>query len=123
MPGYPLFKNVVRHLRSGVTGYQIDFVTLRRFRQIDLTYAYAGGKMSLSDGQIVYSTAQLNLPSNVTFTLPSTPSDPSADFSWGWRLRGQRVELQGNYAEQVVELVFAPWSTLAYTNATGNLDW
>lgn len=117
------FQRVVRHLRSGVTGYQIDFLVLRRFRQIDLSFAFAGGKMNLSDGSFIYSTGQLNLPSNVAFTLPATPSDPSDDFSWGWRLRGQRIELQGNYAEQIVELVFAPWSTLLYANASGNLNW
>jgi hypothetical protein len=38
-------------------------------------------------------------------------------------MRGQRVEIVGNYAEQVVELVFAPWSLLAYEPSTVNLNW
>jgi hypothetical protein len=123
LPGFPLFGKVVRHLRNGVTGYQIDFLTLRRYRQIDQSYAYAGGKMTLSDGLVIYSSSQLNLPANVAFTLPITPADIGADYTWGWRMRGQRVEIVGNYAEQVVELVFAPWSLLAYEPATVNLNW
>lgn len=117
------FQSVVRHLRSKAVGYQIDFITLRRFRQIDITYAYSGGRFNLDDGSRIYSTAQLNLPASVAFSLPATPSDPSADYSWGWKRRGQRVEIVGTLIEQTVELVFAPWSTLLYENATGNLNW
>lgn len=117
-----LFGTVVRHLKAGVTGWQVDFLTLRRFRRLNLEYAYGAGKFSLDDGSYIFTTAQLNLPSNVAFSLPVTP-DGTTDFSWGWRKRGQRVEIIGNQAEQTVELVFAPWSTLFYTNATGNLSW
>lgn len=117
------FGSVVRHLKNGVTGFQVDFIVLRRFRKIDLTYAYAAGKFSLDDGSFIYSTAQLNLPANVAFALPATPADPSVDYAWGWKRRGQRVEIVGVYVEQTVELVFAPWSTLTYSNATGPLDW
>lgn len=114
---------VIRHLRAGVTGWQIDFIVLRRFRQVALEYARAAGKINLDDGQYIYTTAQLNLPDAVYFNLPATPEDPSDDYSWGWRKRGQRVEIVGNFAEQTVELVFAPWSTFLYTPAGGNLAW
>jgi hypothetical protein len=114
---------VIRHLRGGVTGWQIDFLVLRRFRQVALQYANAAGKIGLDDGQFIYSTAQLSLPAGVAFSLPSTPAAPSDDYAWGWRKRGQRVEIVGNFAEQTVELVFAPWSTFLYTNASGNLAW
>lgn len=120
---FPLFGKVVRHLRNGVTGFQTDYVVLRRMRQIDLSYGYSGGRMNLSDGLLIFTTAQLNLPSEVGFVVPSTPTDPSADYAWGWKVRGQRVELVGNYMEQVVELVFAPWSTLAYELSSSNLSW
>ncbi len=119
----PLFLSVVRHLKSGVTGYQIDFVCLRRFRQVDLSYAYAGGQITLDTGFYIYTTNQLQLPAGVAFNLPATPAAPSSDYQWGWRKRGQRVEIVGNYAEQTVELVFAPWSLLAYTTSGGNLAW
>lgn len=115
--------SVIRHLRAGVTGWQIDFIVLRRFRQVALGYAAAAGKITLDDGQFIYTTAQLNLPDAVYFNLPDTPAVPSADYSWGWRKRGQRVEIVGNFAEQTVELVFAPWSTFLYEPAGGDLSW
>lgn len=116
------FQSVVRHLKAGVTGWQIDFLTLRRFRRVNLAYAYAAGKFNLSDGSLIYSTGQLNLPASVAFSLPTTPAG-TTDFEWGWRKRGQRVDILGNFAEQTVELVFAPWSTFLYTSSGGNLIW
>lgn len=122
--GYPLFGKVVRHLRNSASGFQIDFLVLRRFRKVALDYGNSPvGRISLDSGLFIYSTGQLNLPQDIAFTLPATPSDPSSDYSWGWRKRGQRVEIMGNYAEQTVELVFAPWSTLLYEDATGDLSW
>lgn len=118
-----LFDELVRNLKAGVTGFQIDFVVLRRFRKVDLEYAYSAGKVTLDGGLTFYSTAQLNLPATVAFSLPDTPYETSADYSWGWRKRGQRVEIVGNYAEQTVELVFAPWSLLAYSASNSNLIW
>ena len=117
------FDTVVRHLKNGVTGFAEDFLLLRRFRKIDLTYGYASGKFNLADGSLVYSTAQLNLPSGVAFQLPTSPANPSSDYVWGWKRRGQRVEIVGQFVEQTVELLFAPWSTFLYTAATGNLSW
>lgn len=118
-----LFAELVRNLKAGVTGFQIDFVVLRRVRSIDLEYAYSAGKVTLDGGLTFYSTAQLNLPSDVAFSLPATPYTTSSDYSWGWRKRGQRVEIVGNYAEQTFELVFAPWSLLVYSASVVNLDW
>lgn len=115
--------SVIRHLKAKATGFQNDFLGLRRFRQIDTVYAYAAGKFNLEQSTFIYTTAQLNLPANVAFAIPSAPSDPSSDYSWGWRRRGQRVEIIGQYAEQTVELLFAPWSTLLYEPAGGALAW
>lgn len=115
--------SAVRHLRAGVTGMQVDFIVLRRFRQLDLHYANNAGKISLRAGSFIYTTGQLNLPASVAFTLPATPAAPSADYTWGWKLRGQRVDLVGTMAEQTFELVFAPWSNLLYEASGSNLDW
>ncbi len=120
---YPLQETVIRHLKNGVTGFQNDLIVLRRFRRIDLTYGYAGGKMNLNEGQLIYSTEQLQLPGDIAFVVPNTPANPSDDYAWGWKLRGQRVEIIGIELEQTVELLFAPWSTLLYESAVGNLDW
>lgn len=114
---------VIRHLRAGVTGFQIDYIVLRRFRKIALEYAGAAGKFNLNAGRLLYSAAQLNLPNYVAFALPSLPSAPSIDFQWSYRLRAQRVEITGNFAEQTMELVLAPWSLLAYENASSALNW
>ncbi len=117
------WQQVVRHLKNGVTGFAEDYICLRRFRKIDLTYGYAAGKFNLADGNLIYTTAQLNLPGNVAFALPTPPSAPNADYAWRWKRRGQRVEIVGQYVEQTVELLFAPWSTLLYTQSAGNLNW
>lgn len=118
------FNSVVRHLTNGVTGFQIDFVVLQRFRKVALEYGYgSAGRITLDSGLYIYSTLQLNLSQSVAFKLPATPSDPSVDYKWGWRKRGQKVDIVGNYVEQTVELLFAPWSTLFYSNATANLNW
>jgi hypothetical protein len=117
-------QTVIRHLKNGATGYQVDFIVLRRFRQVDFLYGNAAsGQFNLDTGIFIYSTDQLMLPSAVAFRLPTTPAAPSSDYSWGWKRRGQRVEIVGSLVEQTVELVFAPWSTLLYSTATGNLSW
>lgn len=118
-----VFAAVVRHLRNDVSGFSNDYLVLRRFRKIDITYGYAAGKFNLADSSMIYSTAQLNLPAEIAFQLPDAPAVGSSDYAWGWKRRSQRVEIIGNFIEQTVELVFAPWSTLLYAPASGNLDW
>lgn len=120
------FQAVIRHLRAGVTGYEENYIVLSRFRQIDNAYSIAGGKFNLKSGRLVYTTAQLNLPSDVAFSLTDLPSGSTGlpeDYRWGWRLRAQRVERQGSLTEQTIQLAFAAWSTLAYDDATSNLNW
>jgi len=114
---------VVRHLRAGVTGWQVDLIGLRRTRRLQAG-SVASYQISLDTGLLIYSTSQLNVPPEVAFALPATPSDISDLFTWGWRKRSQRVEIIGSLVEQTVELLFAPWSTsLAYEVSTDNLDW
>jgi len=121
------FARVVRHLRGGTTGWQVDFITLRRFRQVSIEYASGAGKFNLTDSQYIYTTAQLGLPASVAFSLPSAPDAPYPadvqDYQWGWRRIGQRVDIVGNFAEQNVELTFAPWSNLLYTPSSIALNW
>lgn len=114
---------VVRYLRAGVTGFQIDLLVLRRYRRIETVFSAAGGRMNLDGGSFIYTTAQLGLPSYVGFTLPATPSAPTADYQWGWRKRSQRLDIIGQWTEQAVELLFAPHGLLFYSSASGNLAW
>jgi hypothetical protein len=117
------FDAVLRHLRNGVTGFQYDFVLLRRFRKVSIEFALGtSGQIALDEGLLIYTTAQLNVPAAVFFTLPSTPS-AFGDYRWGWKKRSQRVEIIGSFVEQTVELLFAPWSTLLYLDSGTNLDW
>lgn len=120
------FQSVVRHLRSDVTGYEEDNLALVRFRQIDNAYATGTGKFNLRESRLIYTTAQLALPSDIAFTLTDLPSGTDGltqDYRWGWRLRGQRVERVGSLTEQTIHLTYAAWSTLAYFDAGGNLNW
>jgi hypothetical protein len=119
---WPVADKITRHLRSGVTGWQLDLVGLRRSRRFE---AYLGPnyRIGLETGLLLYTTSQLNLPDVVAFSMPSTPSDISDLFKWRWRKRSQRVEIIGSYVEQTTELIFAPWSTLAYSDAGTNLNW
>jgi hypothetical protein len=115
---------LVTHLRSGVTGWQLDLVVVRRTRRVQNQFA-PNYKINLDSGLLIYSTGQLNVPADVAFALPSTPSGWSSIdiFAWGWRKRSQRTELVGNWVEQTIELVFAPWSLSAYSRATSSIAW
>jgi hypothetical protein len=120
---YPLFASLVSHLRAGVTGYEEDNLVLTRFRQIENNYAIGAGKFTLRESGQVYSTAQLNLPSDIAFGLADLPTGTLGLGRWGWRLRGQRIQRMGSLTEQNIQLTYAAWSLLAYDDATENLDW
>lgn len=115
-------ESVIKHLRAGTTGWQLDLVGLRRTRTLRAG-SVAQFQITLDTGLFVYSTAQLNLPPAVAFAVPGTPSAISDLYVWGWRKRSQRVEIVGSFVEQTVELLLAPWSTLAYAPANGALIW
>lgn len=114
---------LIAHLKAGVSGYEEDNLVLSRFRQIDNAYAIGTGQMTLRESAYVYTTAQLQLPSDIAFSLASLPTGALGLGRWGWRLRGQRVERVGSLTEQVMQLTYAAWSSLAYPDATGNLNW
>ena len=121
--GRPTAAAIVKHLKSNVTGWQLDFIGLRRTRRVEQSVAGSTYRLTLDTGLLVYSTAQLNLPAVVAFAVPPTPAAISDLSSWGWRKRSQRVEFVDQYVEQTVELLFAPWSTLAYGAASAGLVW
>lgn len=124
---YPLWDKVVKHLKAKVTTFPVDYLILKRFRQVDTGYSLAPpGRFNLSDGLFIYTSAQLQLPPTVAFTLPDAPTNPLAYTElliWGWRRKSQNLELVGNLMQQSVELEFGPWSRLYFIPATANLAW
>lgn len=119
---WPQAYKLIRTMRAGVTGWQLDLVGIRRTRRIQSSIA-ENYRINLDAGLYIYNTGQLGLPSNVGFGVPVTPPAISDLFTWGWRKRSQRLEIIGSFVEQTVELIFAPWSTLAYTVSSSNLAW
>lgn len=120
----PSGATVIEHLKAGAVGWQLDLVGLRRTRRLEVYNANSSTyQVTLDTGLLLYTTAQLGVPTSVAFGLPGTPADISTLFKWRWRKRSQRVEITGSYVEQTVELLFAPWSTLAYADAGVNLRW
>lgn len=118
---------LIRSLRAGVTGWQIDLVVLRRVRRVPISFGISDtGKIDLDDGLVYFSTVQLAIPGSVAFALPDTPdhgADFAVDYQWGWRKRTQCVEFVGQWIEQRVELLFAPWAKIAYSASTEDLAW
>lgn len=114
---------IIRHLRAGVTGWQLDLVGIRRSRRVEKSQANTSFRLTADTGLKLYTKAELNLPSSVAFVAPDSPADVSDLFKWRWRKRSQRTELVGNYVEQTVELILAPWTIDAYSDTSGDLAW
>lgn len=119
---YPLFAKVVRYLRDGVTGYELEYVVIKRSRRIPRGSAQVA---SIGDGLVYYTTAQLLLPDDVAFSVPnSTSLTPiSSDYAWGWRRRPSQSVVEGMYVEQSSEFILSQWSTLAYTPSSAEAAW
>ena len=117
--------DVVNALRNGVTGWQVDFTVIRRRRRIKRLFAFASsGQLNLDLGLFIYTHAQLVLPPDVAFVLPTVPAQYiTAQYEWGWRRRSQGVEIVGQWFEQRIELLFAPWSLIFYIPSSTNLNW
>ena len=124
---FPLFEVVVRHVQTNKITFPLDSVILRRFRRITRQYARGStGKMNLDDMKVIYTTAELGLPSDVAFVTPDAPTLPATlvgDFIWGWRKRSSRTEFIGQWVEQSYELIFEQHSLLAFSQANANLIW
>lgn len=116
--------DVVNALRNGVTGFQVDFITLRRVRRVKRLFAYAStGKLNLDIGLFIYQTDHLGVPADVAFVLPTVTLPVTDQYLWGWRRRNQSVEYVGQWIEQKIELTFAPWSLIPYQATTDFLNW
>lgn len=118
---YPLFQSVVRYLRDGTSGYEVEYVVIRRSRRIPRGSDIVA---SIGDGLNIYTTAQLGLPPDVAFAVPdSSALEPVPDYIWGWRRRPGNSTVEGTFLEQSSEFILAQWSTLAYTQASGGAAW
>jgi hypothetical protein len=119
---YPLFQQVVRYLRDGVTGYELEYVVIKRSRRIPRGTSQVA---AIGDGLVYYTTGQLLLPDDISFSVPdSTTLTPiSDDYAWGWRRRPSQSVVEGMYMDQSSEFILSQWSTLAYTPAGGNAAW
>lgn len=119
---YPLFAQVVRYLRDGVTGYELEYVVVRRSRKV----ARNGQNIaSVGDGLLIYSTAQLQLPDDVAFSVPdsSAITPISSDYIWGWRRRPSTSSVEGMFVDQSSEFILSQWSSLFYTQSSGVASW
>lgn len=116
------FNQVVRYLRDGVTGYELEYVVIKRSRRIPRG---SGTVASIGDGLVYYTTAQLLLPDDVAFSVPnSTSLTPiSSDYAWGWRRRPSQSVVEGMYVEQSSEFILSQWSTLAYSASSTEAAW
>jgi hypothetical protein len=119
---YPLFEKVVRYLRDGVTGYELEYVVIRRSRKIPRG---SSNVAAIGDGLLVYSTAQLGLPDDIAFSVPdsSALTPISSDYIWGWRRRPSTSSVEGMYIDQNSEFILSQWSSLFYTASTTEAAW
>lgn len=129
---YPLWHKIVRYLKNGVTGWESEYVVLRRSRRVSRAQGNRGvdNRTTIGDSLSVYSTAQLDLPSDVLFTVPdsvafnNSMSDAELeDYFWGWRRRPSTSVFEGIHADQTNEFIFSQWMNMRYTPATSNAAW
>lgn len=117
---------VTQHLRKGVTGFEREYIILRRSRKLPYTGIAPVIPASILDGRFIYTTEQLLLPTSIAFSLPPLSSLPQSDWDdvqWGWRRRPSSVVFDGDFIEQSSEFVLAEWSLLLYEIATGAAGW
>lgn len=117
---------VVKHLRKGLTGFEREYIVLRRSRKLPFTGVAPVPPAAILDGRFIYSTEQLLLPEAVAFALPNLDDLPTSDWDdvqWGWRRRPSSVVFAGDYIEQSGEFILAEWSLLLYEVAQGTASW
>jgi len=111
-------QSVAVELGRGVTGYEDEYQTLTRTRRASSLYPFSY-VVRLGLARVVFSVAQLQLPSNLGFLTGSLPAQPPSTY-WGWRMRDQRVRIVGDKVEEVVTFVLSDWSSFLYTQSTAN---
>lgn len=120
---YPLAAQVVRYLRDGVTGWETEYVVVKRSRKI--ARSSSPQIATVGEGKYIYSTAQLGLPNDIAFSVPdsSTLTPISSDYVWGWRRRPSTSTIEGMFIDQNSEFILSQWSTLFYTVSQDNASW
>lgn len=121
-----IIDRVVTHLRKGYTGFEREYIVMRRSRKIPFTGKGAPPQASILEGRFIYSTDQLGIPDIVAFSLPNLGDLPASgweDVLWGWRRRPSQIVFQGDFIEQSSEFVLAEWSLLLYEEAVGQASW
>ena len=121
---YPWAYKALQELRYGTTHFQEDRIILRRRETISGRVA-AAPAMKVGISRLIYSTAQLQIPTNVPFTLPNLASlEARPESTWGWLFQGRDVEYDGVVTDRVHEFALYAWSTNLYTVApAGNFDY
>ena len=125
----PIQQRVTEHLRKGLTGFEREYIVLRRSRKVPYFGKASGSgfvKAAVLDGRFIYSTGQLLLPAAIGFTLPDLSALPTSDWDdvqWGWRRRPSSIIFTGDFIEQSSEFVLAEWSLLAYEIAGSDATW
>ena len=120
---YPNWQTVVELLRDGVTGWEKEYIVLKRNRRVPSYPDNAPHRVGLPTAQYVYSTLQLGVPAVVAFNLPdsNTLTPSSANYAWGWRRRPSQSVYDGDWIEQSSEFILAEWSTLLYEHVQGDV--
>ena len=117
---------VITHLRKGVTGFEREYIVLKRSRRMPWTGKLVPPTAAILEGRFIYTTEQLGVPASVAFSLPSLDALPASewdDVQWGWRRRPSSVVFSGDFIEQTSEFVLAEWSLLLYEVASGSASW
>jgi hypothetical protein len=108
---------VFYELQRGADNYEDENMVLRWQRQMPSSWTT---KLTLQATRKIYSTAQLPIPTALLFSLPDFPTTPLKQAQWGWRLRGQESEYEGDRVVQTHVWALAAWSTFLYDVATTN---
>lgn len=111
---YPYASMMFLELSRGNEDYQESVEVIQRVRVASWQYPFARAKLS---SRLVYSTAQVGVPSDIVSSFWFPPEVPQSIV--GWRLRGQHYTLESTRRVETIEFVLAAWSTLPYEAAGG----
>ena len=124
---------VVSMLKNGITGWDAEYITVRRIRRVPNIGLKSPPTHIATVGQdsgFIYSTAQLGLDPAIAFIVPDSSTLSSSHGSgrtsysmWGWRRRPTQVIYESDWIEQSGEFELAEWSTTLYEAATGDAEW
>lgn len=108
---------ILAELRRGGSGYEYDYIVLKRRTSFD--FEFPPSPLALSSIKTIYTTAQLstneNIPANVLFDMPADPATSQAQALWGWRIRDQTASItNATTGTHETTWVYAQWSTFLY---------